>query len=477
MSRAAVISAVISVLLASVAWAATAASSRHVRFAPTVHEDPIDVAAGPLDLDAVTFGQQGTELFLRFHSTSPWGAGELSHRLGRELCLSVFYHRDGEPQTRICVVKRGGRAALSYAHVDAAGRARHTKILAALISRPDSQTLTAAFTPLAAELPYGQIAWQAQSKWTDTGGDMCLPDAPCVDDVPDSNPVIDNVALLAEPNCFGAASRDPDHHCRNPLLRHAVIPTPDNALITPNAYCKFVQHARLFSVCAFGATPGEAKLQFALVGDSHAEHWRGALEVVAQARKWRGLSITRSGCPFSMALLRNVSHQRSSSCARWNQEVRRWFARHRSVSTLFVSAHALARFKGSAKAGYRAAWAHLPSSIHRIIVLRDSPETADPKAGCIDRAIAHHQFAGVRCAGSRRKDVKDDPEADAAYGAHSRHIRVVDLTHYMCSRRLCFAVVGGALVRKDNTHLTSTFSTTLGPFVLRAINRIIPGAT
>ena len=463
------------ILLAAVAVAAAKRSHVPLRFAPTAHHDTADVLDGPLDLTSVTFGQMGTQLVLTFKSKSAWGAGALSHRKGRELCLTIHYHRAGEARTRICVVKRGGRAALSYAHIDGHGDARHTKVLAAIVSRPDAKTLTAAFTPLAAELPFGRMNWQAESKWTDNG--PCAKPIPCVDDVPDTSEVKDTVSLLAEPLCFGAASRDPRHRCRNLALKHAVIPTPDNALITPNAYCKFVQHAALLSVCAFGATPGRAKVTFALVGDSHAEHWRGALEVVAQGRGWRGLSITRSGCPFTMArTVISGQSNRSAACVRWNNQLRRWFARHRRVSTLFVSAHALARFSGSAEQGYRSAWAHLPTSIKRIFVIHDTPETVNPQTGCVNRAIAKGRAdrAGVRCAGQRGKDVKPDPQVAAAYAAGSRRIRVIDLTHYMCSRRLCFAVVGGALVRKDNTHLTSTFSTTLGPYLLRAVDRFVP---
>ncbi len=317
------------VLLAAAAFAAAKRSHLVLRFTPTAHHDTADIAGGPLDLTSVTFGQMGTQLVLTFRSKSAWGAGALSHRKGRELCLTIHYHRAGEARTRICVVKRGGKAALSYAHIDGHGDARHTKVLAAIVTRPDDKTLTAAFTPLAAELPFGQMNWQAESKWTDNG--PCAKPIPCVDDVPDISEVKETISLLAEPKCFGAAARDPRHRCRNPALKHAVIPTPDNALITPNAYCKFVQHAALLSVCAFGATPGHAKVTFALVGDSHAEHWRGALEVVAQGRGWRGLSITRSGCPFTMArTIISGQSRRSAACVRWNNQLRRWFARHRA---------------------------------------------------------------------------------------------------------------------------------------------------
>ena len=463
------------ILLAAVAVAAAKRSHVPLRFAPTAHHDTADVLDGPLDLTSVTFGQMGTQLVLTFKSKSAWGAGALSHRKGRELCLTIHYHRAGEARTRICVVKRGGRAALSYAHIDGHGDARHTKVLAAIVSRPDAKTLTAAFTPLAAELPFGRMNWQAESKWTDNG--PCAKPIPCVDDVPDTSEVKDTVSLLAEPLCFGAASRDPRHRCRNLALKHAVIPTPDNALITPNAYCKFVQHAALLSVCAFGATPGRAKVTFALVGDSHAEHWRGALEVVAQGRGWRGLSITRSGCPFTMArTVISGQSNRSAACVRWNNQLRRWFARHRRVSTLFVSAHALARFSGVGRAG-------LPLRVGAPADL-DQADLRDPRhAGDgqpADRLRQPCDRQGTRRQGrgalrrSARQGCQARPPGRRGVCGGSRRIRVIDLTHYMCSRLLCFAVVGGALVRKDNTHLTSTFSTTLGPYLLRAVDRFVP---
>jgi hypothetical protein len=50
-------------------------------------------------------------------------------------------------------------------------------------------------------------------------------------------------------------------------------------------------------------------------------------------------------------------------------------------------------------------------------------------------------------------------------------VQVIDLTHFMCGRRRCFPVVGGALVHKDPTHLTRVFATTLGPYLLRRLKQ------
>jgi hypothetical protein len=51
-------------------------------------------------------------------------------------------------------------------------------------------------------------------------------------------------------------------------------------------------------------------------------------------------------------------------------------------------------------------------------------------------------------------------------------VRVVDLTRYFCGRQHCLPVVGGALVHNDVDHLTQRFAKTLGPFLLRRIDRL-----
>ena len=48
---------------------------------------------------------------------------------------------------------------------------------------------------------------------------------------------------------------------------------------------------------------------------------------------------------------------------------------------------------------------------------------------------------------------------------------VLDLTPFFCGSR-CYPVVGGALVVRDANHMTGTFSATLGPYVLRALDRL-----
>ncbi len=284
--------------------------------------------------------------------------------------------------------------------------------------------------------------------------------------------------LSERPACFGAAARDPENPCRNPALRHSVVPTPLEARNRPNAPCKIERTDR--RLCAFGVPADRARTTIALVGDSHASHWRAAVEEVAQAKAWRGLSITHSGCPLSKAV-KNLREPDRSSCVRWNRDVLSWFKRHPEVTTVFVSQISGGRgviappgrdrFE-AAVAGYRRAWRALPKSVERVIVIRDTPKAATDTASCVQRAITRHRRAGLVCALPRRRVLDPDPAAVAALRMRSPRVRVVDLTHFICDRRRCHPVVGGALVYKDQHHLTAVFATTLGPYLLRKVERM-----
>ena len=283
---------------------------------------------------------------------------------------------------------------------------------------------------------------------------------------------------VARPRCFGAAARDPRHPCRNPSLRLSVTPTPADAVIDPNAPCTPIERADLLNVCAFGYDGSKPRGVVALVGDSHAGHWRAALDVVAQARQWQGISLTRSGCPFSAAVAR-LPGVRTRQCTRWNAEARDWIAGHPAVRTVVVSEHVggdvvtspgRSAF-GTQVRGYTRAWTSLPPTVRRIVVVRDTPRAATGTLDCVAHAMARRVPAGPACALPRAWSLPVDPAAVAAQHTRSRRIDLVDMTTFFCSDRLCFPVIGGALVHKDTGHLTAVYAGTLGPFLDRAIDR------
>jgi hypothetical protein len=276
------------------------------------------------------------------------------------------------------------------------------------------------------------------------------------------------------PRCFGAAARDRAHPCMNAALRTSVVPTPRDALLVPDAPCTSLETDTPIDVCDFGVPAGEAQATVALLGDSHASSWRAALAAAATAKGWHGVSMTKSSCPFSRAP-RRTDKQAQTSCRRWNDGVIAWLAAHPQVRDVFVSAHAQAPVvrRGDRSnletrvAGYTAAWAALPSTVRRIIVLRDVPTHPLATADCITADLAASKPPIPDCAVHRSGALLTDAEVVAARRLHAQRVRVVDLTSFMCGPGRCYPVVGGVLVNKDTNHLSQAFATTLGPYLLR----------
>ncbi|MCW2959515.1 MAG: acyltransferase, partial [Solirubrobacterales bacterium] len=285
--------------------------------------------------------------------------------------------------------------------------------------------------------------------------------------------------VAADPRCFGAASQNPLKACVNPALAKTVVPLPLEAKNEPNPACSRKTRVGAVSICEFGVPPARAKRTFALIGDSHATHWRAGLEVVARRKSWHGLSITHTGCPFSLATY-DLPEPARSRCISWNRQVPEQLARHPEVDTVFVSSItggnvAVPRGKTMTRAkitGYERAWAALPPTVKRIVVIRDTPKSTGTTLECVDAAIAAGEDAGASCQIARSRGLDPDPAALAARAMPRERAQVVDMTRYLCGPRRCRPVIGGVLVYKDVHHLTRTYATTLGPYMLRKIDAL-----
>jgi hypothetical protein len=260
----------------------------------------------------------------------------------------------------------------------------------------------------------------------------------------------------AKPRCYGAASRDRAKPCHNARLDRTVTPTPEEATITPNVACTPVDG----SGCAFGS----GSETVVLLGDSHASHWRAAMQVVARRRGWRVLEFARPHCPFSFAVPA-PTEAGASECVAYNQGLIAWLAANPNVTKVFVSNNARLpmavrgidyRLKGDSDA-----LAALPASVANVYVLRDPPTDRVTSHDCVDRSL-RRRLTFARCGVPRKRALVRDPTVEAALRLSRT---VIDLTPFFCSSSKCFPVVGGVLVHKDQDHLTQDFARTLGPYI------------
>lgn len=268
--------------------------------------------------------------------------------------------------------------------------------------------------------------------------------------------------------------------CVNRTL--SVVPDPDDVKRVSGSYCAPIKRQRDPEVCTFGTRGAKAEAHVALIGDSHALHWRTALATVARAYRWRAYSVTAPGCQF--ATTNDVFHIGiRDACAGWHQDVLRWLRAHPEVRTVFVSQIvdtpidvAPGRSESAIKiAGYKAVWRRLPKSVKRLVVIRDTPRTTPATLECLRTAVAAGDVApGPACPQPRSHAIVRDTAVAAAAGLRSPRFRSVDLTEYFCDRRNCFAAIGGARVYADTLgHLTQTYARTLGPYLLRKVRRLL----
>jgi hypothetical protein len=231
-------------------------------------------------------------------------------------------------------------------------------------------------------------------------------------------------------------------------------------------------------VCEFGVSARRAKAHIALVGDSHALHWRAAVEVVADARRWRGHSITTAACPFS-AVVSQMLPGFTELCIPWYSQARRWFRDHPEVSTVFVSQKVqppLATVPGRTPAqveaaGFRRAWSTLPRTVKRVVILRDVPDPADDTFECVDAALATGSpRLAAACPTPRSTALRPDVAVATARQLKSRRYRVIDLTNLFCTPRNCYPVIGGVQVYADAFgHITAAYMRTVAPYLLRRL--------
>ena len=282
--------------------------------------------------------------------------------------------------------------------------------------------------------------------------------------------------LAHKPKCFGAAARAPHRTCALGKLSKSVVPTPVQAPKMDNAPCEVVETKGRVRVCAFGAAAGPGVRTVALIGDSHASHWRSAMAVLVKDKGWRGLSITHTSCPYSAATA-VIDEPGRTECVEWKQQVGKWLKAHPEVDTVFFGAHTggeVVQPKGKSQwqaqvNGYANAWKALPRSVAHIMVFRDTPKMRSVTMDCVQTALDEHHDAGAACAQPRGRALERDPQAVAAAHFGGSRVRTIDITRYICSSAKCFPVVGGALVFKDIHHLTSVFAESLGPYVERQV--------
>ena len=277
-------------------------------------------------------------------------------------------------------------------------------------------------------------------------------------------------ALLADvsgSSCFGAAAMENRAKCPEALTSLPLVTiTKADAPWAPQPGCRGIGSDPSVLTCYWGT--GKPSRVVALVGDSHAEHWRGALHRIAKTKNWRILEIFAGGCPATYA--RSVIFERHSrdgdACPIWTTKVTaklKALAPDDIITAGYVQQNVFDP-ADSGPAGFEKVWRQW-LGFTRVTVLRDIPTTAGRNG---PQCLAINVGKPQACSNPRSKVLVDDDMMRAARSM--RHVvNLVDLSDYFCDARRCYAVIGAASVYYDYDHMSMQFSATLASALLRAL--------
>ena len=251
----------------------------------------------------------------------------------------------------------------------------------------------------------------------------------------------------------------------------------------PEVYADDCWNNRPFTrhkVCSYG--PRNAPIRVALYGNSHAGQWHPPILKTAQERGWRVDTYIASECYSVDIPVKFGTKALEDNCVAWNA-----WARDRitgggydlvvmSDRTLQPLAGVPASQKTTvAKAAYNRVMDTFIRAGSRILVIRDTPGSAESVPDCVARYVDDVGRCATKQAYAGTSGLEPDPLADAAAGREGREVTRLEVTDLLCRNGSCPAVLGGLITYFDHGHMTKSFSLTLYPEVSRALRTALDG--
>lgn len=270
--------------------------------------------------------------------------------------------------------------------------------------------------------------------------------------------------------CFGAPAML--HPSCEPVPATDVLPAPAAVFNdTQKAFDCYRQEGQPeLHRCTFGSTRKDA-LRIALTGDSHGAMLVPGLRDRMKALNWRlDVYVGWGGYwrdPSTATGTDGVYLSRlNSAIDNGNYDVVLTTA-HRDPTGALAS-------NPSEQEGMRTVWKRAEEMGTRVIAIRDNPQITTDALGCVTNANAS-TTSFERCAVPARSGLGGVDNVAAA--ARSAGISLIDTSRFFCAKERCPVVIGGVVVYRDEHHITATYSSTLAPWLIRAIKHEIRPAS
>ena len=232
--------------------------------------------------------------------------------------------------------------------------------------------------------------------------------------------------------------------------------------------------------CAFGDAGSSATI--ALLGDSHASHWLGALERAGQAHGWRVEPHVMGACPVAdlRGLISGAAGRMYRGCARYQEATMRRLAASRPRAVILSNADnylAAGKELGIPESvwteGLRRTYARLDRMGIEVIVMRGLPWVPFDVPSCLSRRAARLPLA-TDCTFAPDRGFMARARGAQDQAARGLNVRFIDMNDRVCGAEArCATERGGIVLYSDDNHITRTFSRSLGNVLSERVDAVL----
>lgn len=221
---------------------------------------------------------------------------------------------------------------------------------------------------------------------------------------------------------------------------------------------------------------GDGKKRVALVGNSHAGHWLPALQVLAEENDWTIDTYLVDTCNPTDATIHMETPEKSKGChsyGKWAKEK----TTNGNYDAIITSNRQVSPIEGfdldhtvePAAKGYKPFLKSWAEAGIPVVVLRDTPFPFRAGVSSVPDCVAEHGPQSPQCTGTLKTWKSIDPLAKAADSLNLPKQTVINSNSQFCPDGTCPAAIGGIIVYFDGSHMTSTYSKTLAPWLAQKL--------
>lgn len=263
---------------------------------------------------------------------------------------------------------------------------------------------------------------------------------------------------IAKVKCWGAASLDATADCDRDLGGD-VLPTPRTfADDHGNSYQCFPGKDQPMKTCSYG----NGTIRVALVGDSHAAALLPGLTEQATAQDWKLDSYVGVGCLWS-----------TNTCAAMGDIQSKLLDGQYDIVITTAYRGTGNQSKEDQAEAFATQWRPVAANGSKIVVVEDVPNDIGPAIECVQRVTFDVKNNDCKISQAAAFKVKD---AASMAASTMTNTAVVSTVKYFCVADECPAVIGNVIVYRDGiSHITATYSKTLGPYLAKDITNAAAG--